>query len=112
MLVHGLMSSVFNGKTPVGRLVRLGDQANRERLWAKAANAYHTALSLDASLKHIWVQYGHALKEQGHLKEAEAAYRRSLALDDDLADTHLQLGHVLKLQGRIEDAITAYLRSY
>ncbi len=60
----------------------------------------------------IWVQYGHALKEQGLLQPAEEAYRRSLTHDDTLADTHLQLGHVLKLQGRPYEAAEAYLTAY
>jgi len=43
------------------------------------------------------VQYAHALKESGELKDpeklaqAEAAYRRSLSLDPGIADTCLQL---------------------
>ena len=60
----------------------------------------------------IWVQYGHALKENGRWAEAETAYRRSLACDPSLADTHLQLGHVLKLQGRMPAAQAAYLRAF
>src|ERR1051325_7178608 len=94
------------------RLLRTGDQANRRRSWRDAEMAYHSALSLDPSLKHIWVQYGHALKEQGDLAGAEAAYQRSLTLDAGLADTHLQLGHVLKLQGRMDDAVDAYVTAY
>jgi hypothetical protein len=64
------------------------------------------------------VQYGHALKETGQLRDpeklaqAEAAYRRALALDPGVADTHLQFGHVLKLQGKTEEAQAAYLRAF
>src|ERR1051326_8126493 len=94
------------------RLLRTGDQANRRRSWRDAEKAYQAALSLDPSLKHIWVQYGHALKEQGDLAGAEAAYQRSLTLDAGLADTHLQLGHVLKLQGRRDYAVDAYVTAY
>ena len=57
------------------------------------------------------MQYGHALKEQGKLAEAEAAYRWAIGLQPDDADAQLQLGHALKLQGRIEDAHQAYVAS-
>ncbi len=93
-------------------LLRSGDTASRRGVWREAETAYCAALALDPSLKHIWVQYGHALKEQGHLDAAEQAYRRSLALDATLADTSLQLGHVLKLQGHTADAADAYLTAH
>src|SRR5262249_51016232 len=110
--MHSLILSSSSRGRQIKQLIGAGDKANRRRLWANAEDYYREALALDPSLKHIWVQYGHALKEQGSLKEAETAYRRSLALDPDLPDTHLQLGHVLKLQRRIEDAVAAYLRSH
>src|SRR5215813_11943304 len=109
--MHSLILSSSSRGRQIKQLIGAGDKANRRRLWANAEDYYREALALDPSLKHIWVQYGHALKEQGSLKEAETAYRRSLALDPDLPDTHLQLGHVLKLQRRIEDAAMAYLRA-
>lgn len=110
------MPIVFPGvsrkPTRLAALLRDGDAANRRRAWREAAAAYRAALELDGSLAHIWVQYGHALKEQGQLAAADDAYRRSLALDAALADTHLQLGHVLKLQGRVDEAADAYLTAY
>src|SRR6202008_1306006 len=66
----------------------------------------------------IWVQYGHALKEAGELREpgllaqAEIAYRRAISFAPGGADAHLQLGHVLKLQGKTEEAAGAYLRAF
>lgn len=90
------------------RLVRLADAANAERRWAAAATAYQEALGIKPDQPAIWVQYGHSLKEQGFLADAEAAYLRAAALDGGQADTHLQLGHVLKLQGDTARAIAAY----
>ncbi len=108
--------SIFRGTslrpTRLSDLVRRGDDANRRRSWHDAETAYRAALDRDASLTHIWVQYGHALKEQRRLEPAELAYRRSLALDPTLADTHLQLGHVLKLQGRLDEAADAYVMAH
>jgi tetratricopeptide (TPR) repeat protein len=88
------------------------DRAMASRRWAEAEAAYRQALAVNPELAHIWVQYGHALKEQGKLSEAETAYRRSLALNANPADTHLQLGHVLKLQGRHDDAVDSYLTAH
>ena len=92
----------------IKRLVAAGNQANACRDWATADVAYAAALALDPARDAIWVQYGHALKEQGFLPGAEAAYRRALALDGSVADTYLQLGHALKLQGRRDAAAAAY----
>jgi tetratricopeptide (TPR) repeat protein len=87
------------------------DRARDSRNWALAAQYYQKALDQDANNPSIWVQYGHALKESGHLTEAEAAYRKSLEFDAEIADTHLQLGHVLKIQGRKIEASAAYFRA-
>lgn len=90
----------------------LADRARDTGHWATAARYYREALDRNPDNAPIWVQYGHALKEQGLHQRAEEAYRRSLALDDAVADTHLQLGHVLKLQGSRYDAAEAYLEAY
>ena len=88
-----------------------GDSARDAGEWELAAGYYREALRAMPTACAIWVQYGHALKETGHVGAAEKAYRRSLSLSPDTADTHLQLGHVLKLQGRTDEATAAYLRS-
>lgn len=90
------------------RLVAEGNTANVGRRWAEAEAAYAAALQINPALTAIWVQYGHALKEQGYLRRAEQAYQRAAALNNTLADTHLQLGHVLRLQGETGRAIAAY----
>ena len=90
------------------RLIAAADRARGARDWANAALLYQQALTVDPGLTAIWVQLGHALKEQGDRAGAEAAYRRSLALNDGISDTHLQLGHVLKMQGHRSDAAKAY----
>ncbi len=87
------------------------DRARDAGEWDLAAGYYREALQAMPGASAIWVQYGHALKESGHIVEAERAYRRSLSLSPDAADTHLQLGHVLKLQRRMGEAEAAYLRS-
>jgi tetratricopeptide (TPR) repeat protein len=69
--------------------ITLADRARDLRYWDVAARYYREALDRNPDNTPIWVQYGHALKEQGLLEPAEEAYRRSLALDDAIADTHL-----------------------
>jgi GT2 family glycosyltransferase/tetratricopeptide (TPR) repeat protein len=104
----------------VGRNESVISRANRARDaggWELAAQLYRQALDQDPDNPPIWVQYGHALKESGQLREpeklaqAERAYRKALSLAPEVADSHLQLGHVLKLQGKFEEARAAYLRA-
>jgi tetratricopeptide (TPR) repeat protein len=58
--------------------------------------------------EEILVEYGHVLKDNGMLAEAESQYRRVLAFSPRNADVFLHLGHALKLQGRVHDAIASY----
>ena len=93
-------------------LIKAGDKANAERRWSDAQKAYGEALRRSPKLAHVWVQYGHALKEQGFTSRAEDAYREAIKLRGDIADTHLQLGHAMKLQGKRSEAIAAYRHAY
>ena len=99
-------------RSRVQQLVAAGDRANAGRDWAAATGFYEAALEINPALSAIWVQYGHALKEQGHLNRALDAYRQGLALDGTSADTYLQIGHVLKLQGHVDMAQAAYRDSF
>jgi glycosyltransferase involved in cell wall biosynthesis/tetratricopeptide (TPR) repeat protein len=96
----------------------LADRARDSGQWELAAQLYRKALHRNPQSQAIWVQYGHALKECGELRnpeqlaQAEMAYRRAVSLDPSVADTYLQLGHVLKLQGKREEAEAAYLRAF
>jgi GT2 family glycosyltransferase/ADP-heptose:LPS heptosyltransferase len=98
-------------------VIPLADRARDARQWELAAQLYREALKRNPDNTPIWVQYGHALKESGDLRDpdklaqAELAYRRALALNPTIADSHLQLGHVLKLQGKPEEAKACYLRA-
>jgi glycosyltransferase involved in cell wall biosynthesis len=92
--------------------VTLADRARDIRQWDNAARYYQQALHRKPDNPPIWVQYGHALKESGHLADAERAYRKALELAPDVADTYLQLGHSLKIQGRKDEATACYLRAF
>ncbi len=92
-------------------LVTLGDDANRRRNWSEAEKFYRAALAIDPNLSAIWIQLGHAIKEQSRLIEAQQSYERALEIIPQDADLHLQIGHCLKLQGRLKDARSAYSRA-
>ncbi|MFT8244187.1 glycosyltransferase [Roseomonas sp. BN140053] len=78
---------------------RAGDAARDRRDWAEAARAYRAHLALQPGDAAIWVQFGHALKEENRISEAEGAYRRAVALQPDDADAHVQLGRALRRAG-------------
>ncbi|MFT9447301.1 MAG: tetratricopeptide repeat protein, partial [Gluconobacter japonicus] len=102
----------FMRRNKIKNLRTQADQARDRKEWKNAAQFYKQVLDHSPELPSIWVQYGHALKEQGLLTEAEQAYRHALMLDEENADTYLQLGHVLKLQGFKEEALESYLRGF
>jgi tetratricopeptide (TPR) repeat protein len=79
---------------------------------AQAAIDYGAALRINPTQASIWIQYGHMLKEQGHLTAAEKAYRRAIGHDERDGETHLHLGHLLIGQGRMEEAIPIFQRAY
>jgi glycosyltransferase involved in cell wall biosynthesis/Tfp pilus assembly protein PilF len=103
------LATLSEPTNPAGQVLATASRAQADRRWAEAARHYQIYLSLMPEDAAIWVQYGHALKEQSLFDAAGVAYRRSIALKGGVADTHLQLGHLLKLQERLEDAVDAYL---
>jgi lipopolysaccharide biosynthesis protein len=108
---RGSLMPRFGRKRAKPSVITLADRARDQGQWERAAEYYREALQRRPQNPPIWVQYGHVLKESGHLAEAERAYRTALAYDPRNADSHLQLGHVLKVQGKKEEAQAAYLRA-
>ncbi len=88
-----------------------GDAARDRRDWLAAVEAYETHLERHPDDGAIWVQLGHASKENGNLDEGLAAYRHAEQLLGDDADLQLSLGHVFKRMGAVEAAMAAYRRS-
>ena len=76
-----------------------GDRARDARDWPAAAEAYKAYLETQPSDAAIWVQCGHAHKEQGLLQEAEAAYRTAVSLAPEDADAR---HHLTALLARLE----------
>ena len=105
------LQSPANPKDRFSRLLIRGDAANAARDWSRAEADYAEALRLDPLRGDVWVQYGHVLKEQGRLTDAEAAYRAGTRLHVPPADAFEHLGRVLALQDRKDEAIAALSRA-
>lgn len=88
-----------------------GDAARDRNDWAEAASSYRSGLKVQPAAAHIWIQLGHALKEQGFLDIAFVAYWRGLQLAPEIADSFLQMGICLKLLGRELEATNCFLRA-
>jgi hypothetical protein len=94
---------------PAARLA-LANHARSARNWQLAASGYRDVLQVLPNAPAIWLQYGHALKESGHLAEAVEAYRRALSLSPSDTEPCLHLAHALKLQTRLDEAAAVFLR--
>lgn len=95
----------------VHRRIAAGNRARDGRRWIDAAAHYRGALEEDPTLVHIWIQLGHACKEQELTEAAEEAYREALALAPDSAEPLVHLGHLAKLRGAHADASRSYLQA-
>lgn len=87
---------------------RLGDECRDARDWRGAARAYRRHLDANPGDQPIWVQLGHAWKEQGLLTQAAEAYGTAVDLDPQDGDAGIHLADLLRRMGRKEDALTAY----
>jgi glycosyltransferase involved in cell wall biosynthesis len=85
-----------------------GDFARDNKDWEAAAQSYRRYLDVSPDDSAIWVQLGHAEKEQGHLDKAEQAYRKATTLAPLETDSRLHLAHVLKRLGRPKQAAAIF----
>lgn len=104
-----MLSKLLTGKRKASDR-RKGNQCRDARDWAGAADAYTRHLAAHPADRAIWVQLGHAWKEQGLLEEAADAYQSAVDLDSGDADANIHLADVLRRLGRGEDALAAYER--
>ncbi len=111
-LISRLSSTASRHKqTDTQRAIRRADLARDRRDWAAAAEQYRRALQDEESQPHIWLQLGHALKEDGRLNEALQAYQQATILSPADAEAHLHLAHLYKRLGYIDPSITHFLHS-
>ena len=99
----------FRTRSPQARqALTRADAARDRRAWGDAAAGYRDFLAEEPKNAGIWVQLGHAIKENGDLSGAEQAYATAIRLDPTSADGHLQMGHLQKMLGRHEDMLMSY----
>lgn len=100
------LKSLLNLKSVNHR--KIGDRHREARDWKQAAAAYRKHLATHPDEAAIWVQLGHALKEDGDLAGAEHAYEQAVSAAPNDADAQLHLGHMLKRQGKHSEALDAF----
>ncbi|AEI38578.1 glycosyltransferase family 4 protein [Zymomonas mobilis] len=91
-------------KTPQ-RYRTSGDQARNNKDWAQAIIEYKKHLELCPQDQAIWVQIGHALKEQGDYDAAIQAYYQAIELLPSDYDVHLHLAYLLERTGKQDQAL-------
>ncbi|MCB4862002.1 glycosyltransferase [Sphingobium sp. PNB] len=105
-----MLSKLLDGKRKVSDR-RKGNQCRDARDWAGAVNAYTRHLAFNNADQPIWVQLGHAWKEQGQLEEAAEAYQTAVDLDINDVDANTHLADILRRLDRGEEALAAYERA-
>lgn len=112
LFVRRIWSRLFPKAEPPSRTyVRRGNDARARQDWAAAAAAFRTAVEIDPELAPIWIQLGHALKEQGELGPAIDAYAEAARRQPALAEAHVFMAHLYKQLGRTEAAIGHFLKA-
>jgi tetratricopeptide (TPR) repeat protein len=89
-----------------------GDAARSRNDWDAASLYYAFHLEKFPNDFAIWVQLGHALKEQGIFDRADLAYGQANRLDQYSADLLLNRGHLSKIRFDYSSALFYYKSSY
>jgi len=92
---------LFSWLSPLKRARR----AAKLKDWAAAARAYQKHLLRNPRDDGAWVQFGHSLKEHGHLKDAASAYREATQIAPHKGDGWIHLAHLERRNGNREGAI-------
>lgn len=106
-----IFDMLANATFPDGQQRNLGDEARDRKEWGKAVTLYQRYLETAPEDAGIWVQLGHAYKEESDLKLAEQCYLRALSIELLNPDTHIQLGHIEKLKGNPVQALVWYRKA-
>lgn len=80
-----------------------GDRARDRQAWAEAIGHYRSHLLLVPEDAAIWVQLGHALKEDGRRNEALESYRKAWELQPTDSSVLLHFAHALLAQGDVQN---------
>lgn len=108
--------SVAKGDECLAEAAQQRDARKQQKLRARAAKAYETALRKFARATELrpgmfaaWNYLGYCHRKQGRYGEALAAYDRALALKPDYAEAIEYRGHAYLGLNRLADAKSAYL---
>ncbi len=104
-----MLSKILDSKRKVSDR-RKGNQFRDARDWPGAVNAYTRHLAFNNADQPIWVQLGHAWKEQGLLEEAAQAYQAAVDLNAGDVDANIHLADILRRLDRGEEALVLYER--
>ena len=89
-----------------------GDAARGRTDWKNAEQFYRQHLNEQDQDCAVWVQLGHALKEQAKLTEAAQAYKRALDLDPSDDDCRTHYAHLLKRRGDTGEAVKLFVQLF
>lgn len=106
---HTLPPSLLD-RLLVALALRRARQAARGGYWAQAETLYQTVLMYRDDAR-IWIQLGHAQREQRAYADAAIAYREALARYPDNGEYHFMLGLAEAGQGNHAAAREAYHRA-
>ena len=84
------------------------DDARQRGAWWLDAYYRRKLCERPGALPGDWIQYGHSLKEMGHMDAAERVYVRAATEMPDDPEPVFQLGHLLKLRGNFDGARQAF----
>lgn len=93
------------------RIWRRAHAARDRHEWTKASEGYRNGLAWNDQRAGMWVQYGHALKESGRVRQAIVAYQTALKLEPENAEFHYQLGVARRVVGDFEGALWSLRRA-
>ncbi|RYD94643.1 MAG: group 1 glycosyl transferase, partial [Sphingomonadales bacterium] len=111
-LIRQTLSRVFPTAASRSRAyIQQGNAARDRQDWAVAATTFRAAVELQPHLVPIWIQLGHALKEQGLIVPAIGAYREAALRRPDLAEVHIFLAHLHKQLDQTDVAIAHFIRA-
>jgi glycosyltransferase involved in cell wall biosynthesis len=97
--------------TAVHRLIHQGNAARDGQDWAGAATAYQAALDDAPSLRHIWLQLGHMLKEADLPEKAARSYERAFAIDASDPEPLVHIAHLFKKTGDLRASAQYFIRA-
>jgi tetratricopeptide (TPR) repeat protein len=89
------------------RSIKSASQASKNKNWGNAAFHYQAALNRKPGLSWVWVQRGHALKENGALQQAADSYKRAVELNPQDEETCYHMADLYRRLNRPADVKAA-----